>query len=76
MFDVPGFKEDTHTHPVLSDEDVPCYVEDEGVEVTGVKRQGVIIVKAIDLCVSEAHLIVGEDGVRVDRVCGYDRDQI
>lgn len=41
-----------HTHPVVSDENVPRYVEDEGVEVAGVKRQGVVIVKAVDLSVS------------------------
>lgn len=68
MFDVLGFREDTYTHtyPVFSDKDVPCYVEDEGVEVAGVKGQGVIIVEAIDLYVSEAHLVVGKDGVGVD----------
>lgn len=61
---------------MVSDEDVPCYVEDEGVEVSGVESQGVVIVEAIDLCVSQAHLIVGKNGVRVDWVGGYDRDQI
>lgn len=61
---------------MVSDEDVPCYVEDEGVEVSGVERQGVVVVEAIDLYVSQAHLIVGKNGVRVDRVGGYDWDQI
>lgn len=51
---------------MVSDEDVPCYVEDEGVEVAGVEGQGVVVVEAIDLCVSQAHLIVGKNGVRVD----------
>lgn len=61
---------------MVSDEDVPCYVEDEGVEVSGVERQGVVVVEAIDLYVSQAHLIVGKNGVRVDGVGGYDWDQI
>lgn len=55
-----------HTHPVFSDENVPCYVEDEGVEVAGVECQGVVVVKAVDFYVSQAHLIVGKNGVRVD----------
>lgn len=51
---------------MVTDEDVAGYVEDEGVEVAGVERQGVVIVEAIDLYVSQAHLIVGKNGVRVD----------
>lgn len=65
-----------HTHPVFSDENVPCYVEDEGVKVAGVECQGVVIVKAVDFYVSQAHLIVGKNGVRVDWVGGNDWDQI
>lgn len=55
-----------HTHSVVRDEKIPCYVEDEGVEVSGVEGQGVVVVEAVDLYVSQAHLIVGKDGVRVD----------
>lgn len=51
---------------MVSDENVACYVEDEGVEVPGVERQGVVIVEAIDLCVPQAHLIVCKNGVRVN----------
>lgn len=65
-----------HTHPVVGDEDVPGYVEDESVEVSGVEGQGVVVVEAIDLYVSQAHLIVGKNGVRVDWVGGYDWNQI
>ena len=61
---------------MVSDENIPCYVEDQGVEVPGIKRQGVVIVEAIDLCVSEAHLIVGKNGVRVDCIGGNGWDQI
>lgn len=61
---------------MVCDEDVPCHVEDEGVQVTGVKGQGVVIVKAIDLYVSKAHLVVGKDCVGVDRVRGYQLAQI
>lgn len=57
----------THcTHPVFCDEDVPRYVENEGVEVAGVEGQGVVIVEAVDLCVAQAHLVVGKNGVGVD----------
>lgn len=52
-------------------EDVPCYVKDEGVEMAGIKRQGVVIVEAVDLYVSQAHLVVGKYGVRVHGVGGY-----
>lgn len=55
-----------HTHSVVRDEKIPCYVEDKSVEVSGVEGQGVVVVKAVDLYVSQAHLIVGKDGVRVD----------
>lgn len=51
---------------MLGDEDVPCDVEDEGVEVAGVKGKSVIIVETIDLDVSQTHFIVGKDDVRVD----------
>lgn len=61
---------------MIGDEDVPCYVEDERVEVAGVERQGVVIVKAVNLCVPQAHLIVSKYGVGVDRVGGHEWDQI
>lgn len=51
---------------MVGDEDIPCYVEDERVKVTGVEGQGVVVVEAVDLYVPQAHLIVGKDGVRVD----------
>lgn len=54
------------TNPVFSDENVPGYVEDQGVEVAGVECQGVIIVEAIDLYVSQAHFVVGKNGIWVD----------
>lgn len=54
------------THSVVGDEDIPCYVEDESVKVTGVKGQGVVVVEAVDLYVPQAHLVVGKDGVGVD----------
>lgn len=57
------------THPVVCDENVPGHIEDKGVEVAGVEGQGVVIVKAIDLNVLQAHLIVGKYCVWVDRVC-------
>lgn len=53
-------------YPVVSDEKIPRYVEDESVEVAGVEGQGVVVVKAVDLDVSQAHFIVGKDGVGVD----------
>lgn len=59
---------------MLGDEDVSCYVEDEGVQLTGVEGQGVVVVEAVDLDVPQAHLVVGEDGVGVDRVVAHDRD--
>lgn len=59
---------------MIIDEDVPCYVEDEGVKVAGVKRQRVVIVEAVDLDVSQAHLIVGKDGVWVYGVGAYGWD--
>lgn len=62
------------TYSVLGDEDVSGYVEDEGVQLTGVEGQGVVIVEAVDLDVLQAHLVVGKDGVGVDRVVGHDRD--
>lgn len=51
---------------MVRDEDIPRDVEDESVQVTGVERQGVVVVEAVDLDVSQAHLIVGKNGVRVD----------
>ncbi len=51
---------------MVGDEDVPRYVEDEGVEVSGVEGQRVVVVEAVDLDVSQAHLIVGKNGVGVD----------
>lgn len=42
--------------------------------MSGVKCQSVVIVKAIDLYVSQAHLIVGKNGVGIHR--GNDWDQI
>lgn len=55
---------------MVSYENVPGYVEDHCVEMAGVERQGVVIVEAVDLCVSQAHLVVGKNGVGVDRVGG------
>lgn len=54
---------------MVCDENVPGHIEDKGVEVAGVEGQGVVIVKAIDLNVLQAHLIVGKYCVWVDRVC-------
>lgn len=51
---------------MISDEDVPCNVEDEGVEVSRVECQSVVIVEAVDLDVSQAHLIVGKNCVGVN----------
>lgn len=56
---------------MLGDEDVSCDVEDEIVELAGIKSQRVIIVEAVDLDVSQAHLVVGKNGVRVDRARGH-----
>lgn len=64
------------SHPVVGDEDVPCDVEDERVEVSGVEGQRVVVVETVDLDVAKAHLIVGKDGVGVDRVGGDDREQV
>lgn len=64
------------THSVVRDEDIPRYVEDESVQVTGVERQGVVIVEAVDIDVSQAHLVVGKNVVRVDQVVGYDWDHV
>lgn len=64
------------THIVVCDENVPRYVEDQGVQVPGVESQGVVIVEAVDLGVSEAHLIVCKNGVRVDGVGENGWDQI
>lgn len=53
-------------YPVVRDEEIPRDVEDERVEVAGVEGQGVVVVKAVDLDVSQTHLIIGKDGVGVD----------
>ncbi len=62
------------THPVLVNEDVSGDVEYECVKVMGVKRQCVIIVKAIDLNVLQTHLIISKDGVWVHKVVWYHRN--
>lgn len=59
---------------MLGDEDVSCYVEDERVELAGVKGQGVVIVEAIDLYVAQAHLVIGKNGVGVNRASGHNWD--
>lgn len=64
------------SHPVVGDEEIPCNVEDESVEVSGVEGQRVVVVETVDLDVAKAHLIVGKDGVGVDRVGGDDWEQI
>lgn len=64
------------SHPVVGDEEIPRYVEDERVEVSGVEGQRVVVVETVDLDVAKAHLIVGKDGVGVDRVGGDDWEQI
>lgn len=64
------------SHPVVGDEEIPCDVEDERVEVSGVEGQRVVVVEAVDLDVAQAHLIVGKDGVGVDRVGGDGWEQI
>lgn len=64
------------SHPVVGDEEIPCDVEDERVEVSGVEGQRVVVVETVDLDVAKAHLIVGKDGVGVDRVGGDDWEQI
>lgn len=46
------------TYPELGDQDVSCYVENKGVQLTGVEGQGVVVVEAVDLNVLQAHLIV------------------
>lgn len=61
---------------MVSDEDVPCYVEDESVEMAGVECQSVVVVEPVDLYVSQTHLIVGKNCVWVDRVGSYNGDQI
>lgn len=55
-------------YPVFVDEKVPGSVEDECVEVLGIEHQRVIVIKAIDLDVRQAHLIVGENGVWIQQV--------
>lgn len=62
-------------YPVFIDEQVPCGVEDERVEVLGVEHQGVIIIKAVYLDVREAHLVVGENGIWVQQVVHDGRNQ-
>lgn len=52
------------------DENMSSHVEDQGVEVAGVKGQGVVVVEAIDLNVLQAHLVVGKNGVRIHKVVG------
>lgn len=59
---------------MLGDEDVSCDVEDECVELAGIKRQRVVIVEAVDLDVSQAHLVVGKNGVRVNTAGGHNWD--
>ena len=61
---------------MLCDQEVSCYIEDEGVEVVGVESQRVVIVKPVNLYVSEAHFVVGKNSVRVDRVLAYSRDGV
>lgn len=56
------------TYPVLLNEDVPGDVENEGVKMTGVESQSVVIIKAVDLNVLQAHLIIGKDGVWIYKV--------
>lgn len=62
-------------YPVFIDEQVPCSVEDERVEVLGVEHQGIIIIKAVYLDVREAHLVVGENGIWVQQVVHDGRNQ-
>lgn len=64
------------TYSELGDQDVSCYVENKGVQLTGVEGQGVVVVEAVDLNVLQAHLIVWKDGVGVDRAVGHDWDHI
>ena len=61
---------------MLCDQEVPGYIEDEGVELVGVESQRVVVVKPINLYVSEAHFVVGKNSVRVDRVFAYSRDRV
>lgn len=58
------------SHPVVGDEEITGNVEDERVQVPGVEGQCVVIVESIDLDVAQAHLVVGKDGVWVNRTGG------
>lgn len=62
--------------PVLVDEEVAGRVEDERVQVLGVEDQRVVVVEAVDLDVRQAHLVVGEDGVGVQRAAHDGGDQL
>lgn len=59
---------------MLLDEDVPGDAEYERVQAAGVKRQRVVVVKAVDFYVLETHLIVGEDRVGIDSVAQNHRN--
>lgn len=68
MFRCEGVR--LQSHPVVGDEQVTGDVEDERVQVPGVEGERVVVVEAVDLDVAQAHLVVGEDGVGVDRAGG------
>ena len=51
------------SYPVFVDEKVPSSIKYQCVKVFWIKHQGVVIIKAIDFNVWQAHLVVWEDGV-------------
>lgn len=53
---------------MLLDENISSYIEDQSVEMAGVKGQRVVVVEAVDLDVLQAHLVIGKNGVRIHRV--------
>lgn len=60
---------------MVGDEQIAGDVEDERVQVPGVEGQRVVVVEPVDLDVAQAHLVVGEDGVRVHGAGGDGRHQ-
>lgn len=53
---------------MLLDKNISSHIEDQSVEMFGVKGQGVVVIEAVDLDILQAHLVVGKNGVRIPKV--------
>ena len=60
----------------MLNEKVPGGAVDHGVQRVGVEGQGVVVVKAVDVHLLQADLVVGVDGGGVEDATGARRDQV